>query len=138
MNAYADLADREAIRELLARYCHYADGGDTERLISLFTADAVLEMVGGMTFDGRAALRELFESRAERNKSLRHFTANEVIDLDGDRASVMSYMQELHTAPGGGPHLRLAGRYEDGLVRRDGCWLLRRRRVHLDMLGPRA
>ena len=138
MDAHDELMEREAVRELLARYCHYADSGDTERLLALFTGDAVLEMVGGMTFDGKAALRDLFERRAERNKSLRHFTANEVIDLDGDRAAVMSYMQELHTAPDGGPHLRLAGRYEDEVIRRDGRWLFCRRRVHLDMLGPRA
>jgi hypothetical protein len=41
-----ELLDREAIRDLPLRYCHYVWKNDVAGLVSLFTADGVMVTVG--------------------------------------------------------------------------------------------
>ena len=86
MTPAAELAAREAIRDLVARYNALGDAGRLGALCELFAEDAVLEL-DGRRCAGRGAIRALFESAAEEARSgdgvrlLRHFTATHVIDL---------------------------------------------------------
>src|SRR5262249_54053268 len=47
---------REAIRELVARYTHFGDGGRIKELTELFEPDAVIDAVGTGTFNGHDAI----------------------------------------------------------------------------------
>ncbi len=55
-------ADRAAIEELLARYCHSVDAARADLFAGLFTEDAVLETPVGKA-QGIAEIREWFDGR---------------------------------------------------------------------------
>jgi ketosteroid isomerase-like protein len=133
----AELAAREAIRDLVARYNALGDAGRLDALCELFAEDGVLELDAGRAA-GRAALRALFERAAEEARAggglrlLRHFTATHVIDLaDDGRASGRLYYQVL-TERG----LDHWGRYLDAYRAEGGRWRFAHRRVTVDGLVP--
>jgi len=57
-----------------------------------------------------------------------YLSANPVIAVDGDEATVESYVVVISGADE--PALRLAGRYEDRLRRVGGAWKFARRELH--------
>ena len=118
----------EGIRRTLASYCVAVDQADADAGSALFTEDCVLDLSAvGPTVNGRAAVREL--AAAMTPGTGLHVSANAVIDVDGDRADVVSYVVVV----GGDddPRIRLGGRYFDELRNVDGSWLFARRRLDL-------
>lgn len=90
----AALEDREAIRDLLARYGPLADAGDCAGAAALWTEDGVYAVGGYGEHRGRAAIAALLE--AETHQSLiaggaAHVLSPPVIDLNGDRATAWTY-----------------------------------------------
>jgi ketosteroid isomerase-like protein len=129
-------AARDEIRTVLASYCHGVDSGDIDRVVGLFTDDAVIEMaVTGERFEGSAAIRDLLTVRREENMELRHVVNNEYIEIgaDGTTATSACYAQEYRPDRDGAPRLRWVGRYTDDLVNVGGEWRFRTRRVHIDI-----
>jgi hypothetical protein len=128
-----ELAAREALRDLVARYNALGDAGRLEALCELFGDDATLEL-DGRSCRGRGEIRALFERAAEEARAgggvraLRHFTATHVIDLVAPgRASGRLYYQVLTDA--GLDHW---GRYLDDYRFDAGRWRFARRRVTVD------
>ena len=82
------LEDIEAIKQLKARYCAYADDGyDADGMAALYTEDGVWD--GGRTFgraEGREAIRRHFSGAADRISIARHQVMNPIIEVDGDVA----------------------------------------------------
>ena len=132
----AEVAAREAARDLVARYNANADTGRFPQVLELFAPDARLEL-DDETFEGRDAIATLFE----RTKStvvtaategerpyLRHFTATHQIDVvDDDHARGRCYYQVLM-----GHGLDHWGRYIDDYVRIDDRWYFASRKVTMD------
>jgi len=132
---------RDAIRTLLAGYCHGVDTGDTERVAALFVDNALIQMaVTGERFEGSAAIRELLSSRREANQQLRHVVNNEYIEVsvDGLTATSACYAQEYRAGEDGSPRLRWVGRYLDDLVCVGGEWKFAVRTVHIDISRRRT
>jgi 3-phenylpropionate/cinnamic acid dioxygenase small subunit len=127
-----EVAAREAIRDLLARYNFYGDRGRFDELLELFADDATL-VTDSATYVGRAAVRQLFVGTVDDDpQRIRHFTSTVVIDLTAhDRASARSYFQVL--TGGGVDHW---GTYRDVLVCLDGQWRFARREVRVDGMTP--
>ena len=123
----------EEIRRTLALYCHFLDDGDAEAYADLFCEDGVLDAGPMGLHEGRSALRELVASLPVGRT--RHFVSNERIDVDGESASVVSYLLVISSRREGGIAPGLAGRYEDQLRRDGGRWRFSRRRVHFDLRG---
>ena len=131
-----ELAAREAIRDLVARYNANADTGRFREVAELFARDAVMQFAD-RTIEGRAAIDAMFRETKERVEEsapkgatphLRHFTATLQIDLDlPHRARSRCYFQVL-MAHG----LDHWGRYVDEFVRQEGTWLFARRQVSVD------
>jgi ketosteroid isomerase-like protein len=128
-----EVAAREAIRDLVARYNANGDSGRFEQVLALFTENAVIE-VPGETCEGRAAIAAMFDrSRAQVKASsglafLRHFTATHQIDLiDADHARGRCYFLVLMLH--GIDHW---GRYVDDYARVDSRWYFARRVVTVD------
>jgi len=128
-----EVAARESIRDLVARYNANGDAGRLDAMLALFTEDAVLE-VPERSFSGRAAIRGFFESVSAgedgrpRVRVLRHFTATLQIDLESEReARGRCYYQVLTEA--GLDHW---GRYVDRYRREGERWLFSRRVVRVD------
>jgi ketosteroid isomerase-like protein len=98
------LEDERSIGETLALYGHYADTGDHDGFVDLFTEDAVIELVGGtpsgaygdhVSWEGRGQIREYIDDPTMHMKiegRCMHLAAlNLRIALDGDQATAHSH-----------------------------------------------
>jgi ketosteroid isomerase-like protein len=127
------LEEKDAIRELIARYCFYIDLAKYDEWAGTFTEDGVFEVSGLFRFDGRAAIRAFAEhipKNAQGLTGMKHCTMNQVIDVSGDRATATCYL--LMIREGAPLHVDIAGRYEDELVKQSGRWLFARRTAFFD------
>lgn len=127
------LEDLEAIRALDAQYCRVLDDGDWPALVALFTSDG--EFIGLNRARGHAELLAFFSGLADGGLSaFWHHVTNIEIDLDGDVAAVRSFLWQP-CVQDGEPQVA-AGRYLDTVVRVDGCWRYRRKRIRFDYFTP--
>jgi SnoaL-like domain len=124
------LEEKNAICELFAKYCFYTDACQFEKNAALFTEDC--EWDGGPLgcHRGRANFMAFFKSGPAPN--LRHSVSNIHITLDGDEARAVSYLQVLDIAKPM-PAIVFCGIYLDHLVKRDGRWLFKQRKVRRDL-----
>jgi ketosteroid isomerase-like protein len=85
-----EVAARECIRDLVARYNASGDSGRFDELLELFADDAILE-VPGATHRGHAEIRSMLEGAASKTGDsvafVRHFTATHQIDVDAGSQS---------------------------------------------------
>ncbi len=122
------LADKDAIRELLARYCLHLDNEHFEEMAALFTPDGVWETAFG-TGTSRAGIIAQARSLASAPRPRRiHLNSNIVIQLNGDTATVHSYWTVVQNSPSG-PTIGSGGAYDDRLVKRGGEWFFAHRRI---------
>ena len=138
MNAGSfELAVRENIRDLVARYNANGDSGRFDAMLALFAEDAVLEL-DGETLHGRPAIRAFFERVAERTgpgraaSFVRHFTGTHQIDVLSEREARGRCYYAVLTDRG----LDHWGRYVDEYRQLDGRWLFQRRMITLDAAAP--
>lgn len=142
--AVQNYLDRQAIETTLVRYSTGLDTFDADVYASAFTEDAEFSMEGKV-FRGRDEIRTVItgmkadrEARAaDKDPSndpppkMHHVMTNAVIDITGpDTARHHCYWMTVN----GGPQMynfRVAaiGGYEDELVKRDGKWLIHRRKI---------
>lgn len=125
----ADLAaDRDAIRDLLARYTYNGDRGRLDEMTACFADDGVLEYLGNAP-KGPAAIKAALSSgtRDARLTFVRHHITNPLIAVDGDTATARSYFT-VHS--NFGPDH--SGTYDDALVRTGAGWRFAHRRVRID------
>ena len=130
------LLDRQAIRDVLSRYCRGLDRMDRP------LADTVWHEGGTAFYDGifegtgAGFLDWVWESHAAMDRHSHQIT-NVLIELDGDRATSESYVTVvLWTKPDAeGNQLELVGRgrYLDRWEKRDGAWGITERTHLLDM-----
>jgi uncharacterized protein (TIGR02246 family) len=111
--------DRDAIRDLFARYCLYVDTGADEEWAATFTEDGEF-MTGQDTLVGREALKSFAASLPA--GVLHHMTMNETIQVDGDTATCQASV--FVTTKG---TVVTTGRSLDELRRVDGSWRIARR-----------
>lgn len=129
------LEDLAAIAQLRAWYCAFLDDHDWDALVALFTEDGEFHGMG--MAKGRAELRAFFERVTEESfDAFWHFSSNETIELDGNRATGTTYLNQPSVIDG--VAYVCAGRYRDDLVRQDGRWLFARRRVTFFYFAPLA
>ncbi len=108
--------DLEEIRKLLARYCFAIDIKDAVGFSELFTDDGVFDFTLGPPVQGRDALRQFVKGIPD---DRHHVTTNEIIELDGDRATVRAYALVTKESP---PVISSLGEYEDTLSRTPEGW----------------
>jgi hypothetical protein len=130
--ARADYAnDRAMIENVSNRYMVAVDAGDLDTVMSTWAEDGVLEWVFG-TERGKAAIRKA-------RPRTRHQIINHVIDVDGDKAKTIAYWFALtNKTPQNDVQLLYFGHYEDELVRIDGKWLFKQRRIFNESRDNRA
>ena len=130
------LEDREEIRQLLLDYGHFLDQGDFRSFSELFEGTEG-EWVGGMgRARGATAIRNLMERSIGKNTSpgsSYHLFTNEMIHIDGDRASALTKWVFVFADESNHPRLYFLGHYEDSIIRKDGRWKFLRRVVHGDI-----
>ena len=123
--------DKDAIREVLAEYCFRLDDGRFAEMAALFTEDGTWDTAFGKA-TGRAAIAELARSLRARAEEPRpravHLVTNIAITLDDARGQVRSNWMVLQNGPQG-PRVGSGGAYIDEMVRADGRWLFRYRKI---------
>lgn len=148
-----DLADRiqrlediQAIRSLKAKYCAVCDEGhDPNAIAQIFTADGVWESPTVGRFEGIDEIRLDFERAGKRISRSQHTIANEIIEVNGDRATGTWYIVALFERPAEPGTTWTLGRYHDEFVRVNDQWRIRHLRVQPfgrlgagDFLDPQA
>lgn len=133
------LEDKDAIRELIAQYCHALDAGRFADVAALFAPD------GEWTTDyGNARGPAAIEALLRRNVPVKgegpqrkHFVTNTVITVDGDNAvSRSDYLIIRESAAGLIPVM--GGTYRDRFRRIGGAWRFGRRQLIHDIAGDMA
>lgn len=120
--------DVEAIRQLTAKYNRAFDERDADGWVALFTEDGLFERSNaGRSYSGREELRELIETFPVRGW---HVTSDFIVSVDGDSAHSSCYLMYLDRDAGFA--VSMFGIYDDRLVRQNGQWLFRSRRLQVD------
>jgi uncharacterized protein (TIGR02246 family) len=114
--------DRDAIRDLYARYVSALDAGEAATFASLYADDGVF--VGGGTGGDDVVGRDALEAFAASlvPGSVHRLSLNHVIDVDGDAAACRSSIVVLS-----GTAVVSTGRVHDQFRRVDGAWRIARR-----------
>lgn len=127
------LLDKQAIHEVLMRYCRGIDRCDADLLRDVYHPDATDDHGG---FKGPAGDFVAWAIEAlRRDESTTHYIANELVDLDGDVAFAESYFFAVHRRArkdGTKVDLVFSGRYVDRFERRAGTWRIADRKVVYD------
>jgi ketosteroid isomerase-like protein len=131
------LEEKDAIRELMARYCFYFDNGEFAAWLDLFTPDGAFDLGKMGRFAGRESLQKFLKSLPLTNgvPLMKHCVMNSIVAVNGDEATAQSYVVVVR----GGDSLALsvAGRYVDHLTKTADGWRFKERTVHFDLMGPR-
>jgi ketosteroid isomerase-like protein len=83
----AELCDREAIRQLVARYCHNVRTRAFEAIVDMYAPDGVFDMPANMAEGGVRSGRDAIMETFQRNCDAMDpwpFTHNHVIEMTGD------------------------------------------------------
>jgi ketosteroid isomerase-like protein len=127
--------DRIAISELIARFAHFSDYGDWERLAACFTDDVVTCIAGRPTYVGIAAQVAHARSSAEwTDGQNRHLALNLWIEPTGD-GSARAHYYLVNFVSGrqiGEPKIVVSARMTDDVVHTGDGWRIARRALEPD------
>jgi hypothetical protein len=122
------MADRVELMELMHRYALAIDTAQWEALREVFCADASVDfgsvgryVEGASGVTGLEAILGWFKAALAPFPDVLHFMSNHVIDLDGDRARVRTYMHVMHMSMG--------GVYDAQAIRTPAGWRIRHFRL---------
>jgi ketosteroid isomerase-like protein len=125
-----ELLDKQAIHEVLMRYCRGVDRRDAELLRSTYWPDAWDNH--GLFAGTRDQFVDWVIPFLQENFSVSiHKIGNELVEIRGDAAYSESYFTGYYElVHDGRPHTRMScGRYVDRFERRQGEWRVARRTV---------
>jgi 3-phenylpropionate/cinnamic acid dioxygenase small subunit len=135
----ARLDDRAAIHEVMQQYVWSVDSLDAEGYVAVFTEDAEIDS-NGTLIKGHEAIRRVVTDMAARQQANReagrpagrlyHVISNERISFTGDNEALyQSYWQTLRRNDENRYVAGGFGRSEDRLVKQDGRWRIRSRKL---------
>ena len=134
------LLDRRELYDLALRYARAADRRDYAVFREIFTEQGAIHgHRGGVdtkplySIEGRETIVAGLSGLEQYEKTL-HVVANQLVDMEGDRASGETYCMAHHIyRKDGAPMNRtMAIRYQDRFVRKDGRWYFEERRLDVD------
>ncbi|MCW2495194.1 nuclear transport factor 2 family protein [Jatrophihabitans sp.] len=121
----AEYDDRQAIHEVVLRYCRGIDRLDMDLVRSTYHPDGIDHHTG---FDGGIDdFLTWVEPGLRRLGGTMHLLANHLVDLDGDQAVAETYGQAVHWSEHRQGNFTTGFRYVDHLTRRDGRWAVSER-----------
>ena len=124
------LEEKDAIRDVLAEYCFRIDMNRFADMAALFTEDGTWDTAFGKATgraDIEALIRRIAGPSAPRARPI-HAVSNVVIRVNGDRAEVQSNWVLVQNSDQG-PKVGSGGGYADEMVKRDGRWLFKYRKI---------
>ena len=131
--------DRIAVEDVMARYVWGVDSLDPEGYVAVFTEDAVIDS-NGIISKGHEEIRKIVTGLIQRRNdnrakglptsNLYHMISNVRITFPkAGEALHQSYWQTVHRNKDGQMIAAAMGRSEDRLVKRNGKWLIRERKL---------
>ena len=124
MTSYADVF--AGVYSAVAAHAQAQDAGDTDAIMALYTADAVLEVPGMGVFEGADAIRAAWD-KWKPSGLQRHMPVNVVI-TDWDAGQARATTDVVFIAQGdAGWSIQIVARYYDELRPVDGKWRFSRR-----------
>jgi len=131
-----ELADREAIRDLMYRYGRGVDSVNLEMVLSTFDDPSSLIIQSGSgpqeRHEGRRAVEAFYQARAIYNKTnrlIRHRYKNPLIEVAGDNATASVYWDEIREE--NNTLIQAGGTYFDKLRRTSEGWKFSERLIRL-------
>jgi hypothetical protein len=130
------LIDKSEMEYLLMQYTYAFDQLDADRYVEVFTDDAEFDLGGGQVLKGKEQIRTLITSRQEAPQApdilMHHIVTNSSFDFVGENEArhygywitMVGDMQNGFTVPA-------MGHYEDVLVKQNGRWLFKARKLVL-------
>lgn len=94
------LEDLEEIRNLRMRYHAFINDGLFDRVGELYTDDAVIDFSPAGKASGIESIRAFYLQIPRNLDFVKQFIHNHMVDLDGDRASGISYMEARYARDG--------------------------------------
>jgi hypothetical protein len=132
-DALQTLLDKQAITEVLHRYCFAMDRNDRELGKSVWHPDGTAHYVDMFEGSGHDFV-EFGQSGHETSfDGTSHQVTNIMIDVDGDRATSETYVTAACRIKGTENVYLIRGRYLDTWSRRDGEWKIDARRFETDL-----
>lgn len=123
--AVRELADRQAIADLIHAYCDHFDRNEPEAVAALFTVDATIDYgPEAATIVGRDAIAPTVAVGLEKTfAATSHHVSNIRITFEGpDAARAVTYLYAWHRYVDGSPDGELWGRYRHRFERTDAGW----------------
>lgn len=120
--------DRADIRDVLIRYATGIDRRDWPLFRTVFTDDCELDYGEIGTWTGVDAVTDFMEQAHAAAGHTLHRIGNEVVAVDGDRATARSYVDGLILGTDNSSGVNAVGFYDDDLVRSATGWRIARRR----------
>ena len=122
-NSLQAVADRQAITDLIYRYCRAVDRIDHELGYSIWHDDGSVDY-GAYYQGGHRGLIDQICANHSQMQCHSHQMTNIIIELDGDRASSESYVTAYLRIERGGQlkQMMVLSRYVDTWSRRNGRW----------------
>jgi hypothetical protein len=123
--------DRMDILELLARYAHAMDDGDSAAFMSCFIPEPVLD-VGYRMVTGSSELREFADYYAKKpGRPWYHHISTVSFEGDAERCQARSYLLFTTKGADGDPKVSGWANYLDDCVKVDGHWLFAKHTVRI-------
>ena len=96
------IEEKDAIRDMMTRYCLAIDAGRYEEWVQCFTEDGIFDSPILGKWQGRDALRAFTAKYREwtGDTQSRHCVMNILIDIQGQTATAESYLLLTHAASG--------------------------------------
>ncbi len=131
-----ELADREEIKELTARYCWHVAHGEGEAVARLFTDDGVLEVANAdfKPVRGGEALLKFYRASVREPEVAIPFIQNHIIEVNGDNAKGTCAIEARFSRDG--ESVTAAGYYEDTYRRERGKWRFAERKIFFHHVVP--
>ncbi len=133
--ALQELRDREAIRDVLADYCHTMDGRDEKGFREIWTEDAVYDVGGAFgSFTGpdeiAGGARLIWNAFTQTH----HWNANIIVQTTGSDRAVATSNVVAHLVDAQGNLILNASDYADEFVRTANGWRFQKRSITIHYL----
>jgi 8-oxo-dGTP pyrophosphatase MutT (NUDIX family) len=131
-----ELADREEIKELTARYCWHVARGEGEAVAHLFTDDGLLDVADGSfrAVRGKDDLLKFYRTSVREPEAAVPFIHNHIIEISGDEAHGTCTIDARFIR--NGESVIAAGWYNDKYRRVNGRWLFAERKITFHHVAP--
>ena len=120
------MSDRDDLVDLTIRYATAIDTEQYSLLTKVFTDDAQLDYGEVGQWNGGAEVADFMEAAHVGATNTMHRMTNQAIQIDGDTATIRTYVDALILFEGGGANP--VGFYDDHAVRTSDGWRISRRK----------